>query len=54
MLVVEHDMSFVRTLAEFTSVLDFGRIIATGITSTVLDEPRVAEAYLGKRESSRA
>lgn len=53
-LVVEHDMSFVRTLAEFTSVLDFGRIIATGITSTVLDEPRVAEAYLGKRESSRA
>ena len=53
-LVVEHDMSFVRTLAEHTSVLDFGRIIATGVTTSVLDDARVAEAYLGKRESSRA
>lgn len=53
-LVVEHDMSFVRTLAEYTSVLDFGRIIASGATKAVLDDARVAEAYLGKRESSRA
>lgn len=53
-LVVEHDMSFVRTLAEHTSVLDFGRIIASGVTTSVLDDARVAEAYLGKRESNRA
>jgi ABC-type branched-subunit amino acid transport system ATPase component len=53
-LVVEHDMSFVRTLAERTSVLDFGRVIASGATSAVLNDARVAEAYLGKRESSRA
>ncbi len=46
-LVVEHDMSFVRTLAERTTVLDFGRVIATGPTDDVLADERVAEAYLG-------
>lgn len=46
-LVVEHDMSFVRTLAETTSVLEFGRMIASGPTREVLADPKVAEAYLG-------
>jgi len=46
-LVVEHDMSFVRSLAERTTVLDFGSVIASGPTAQVLDDPRVAEAYLG-------
>jgi ABC-type branched-subunit amino acid transport system ATPase component len=53
-LVVEHDMSFVRTLAEHTTVLEFGRVIAAGETAAVLSEQRVAEAYLGTREASRA
>ena len=53
-LVVEHDMSFVRTLAEHTTVLEFGRVIAQGETAAVLSEERVAEAYLGTREASRA
>jgi len=47
LLVVEHDMSFVRSLAERTTVLDFGRVIAAGPTAEVLGDPRVAEAYLG-------
>jgi ABC-type branched-subunit amino acid transport system ATPase component len=47
-LVVEHDMSFVRSLAEQTTVLEFGKVIATGETAEVLDDPRVAEAYLGR------
>lgn len=46
-LVVEHDMSFVRTLAEHTTVLEFGSVIAAGSTSKVLADPKVAEAYLG-------
>jgi ABC-type branched-subunit amino acid transport system ATPase component len=53
-LVVEHDMSFVRTLAEHTTVLEFGRVIASGETAAVLSDERVAEAYLGRRESTRA
>lgn len=51
-LVVEHDMSFVRTLAEHTTVLEFGRIIAAGNTEEVLASPAVAEAYLGTTGST--
>jgi branched-chain amino acid transport system ATP-binding protein len=46
-LVVEHDMSFVRSLADRTTVLEFGSVIAEGNTHTVLNDARVAEAYLG-------
>ncbi len=53
-LVVEHDMSFVRSLAEHTTVLEFGQVIAAGPTAEVLDNPRVAEAYLGARATAGA
>lgn len=51
-LVVEHDMSFVRTLAEHTTVLEFGMVIAAGDTDEVLASPAVAEAYLGTTGST--
>lgn len=51
-LVVEHDMSFVRTLAEHTTVLEFGQVIAAGPTAEVLADERVAEAYLGSRATA--
>jgi branched-chain amino acid transport system ATP-binding protein len=46
-LVVEHDMTFVRALASHTTVLEFGAVIAAGPTGEVLADPRVAAAYLG-------
>jgi ABC-type branched-subunit amino acid transport system ATPase component len=46
-LLVEHDMSFVRRLADRTTVLEFGSVIASGDTESVLNDPRVADAYLG-------
>jgi len=46
-LVVEHDMSFVRAIASYTAVLDFGHVLTAGPTNEVLADHRVAEAYLG-------
>lgn len=45
--LVEHDMSFVRALTTQCTVIEFGRVIASGPTAAVLADPVVAEAYLG-------
>ncbi len=52
-LVVEHDMSFVRAIAESVTVLDFGRVLASGPTAAVLEDQRVVEAYLGSEAAAR-
>ncbi|MEW6639506.1 MAG: ATP-binding cassette domain-containing protein [Pseudomonadota bacterium] len=49
-LLVEHDMDLVRTACSTINVLDFGRLIASGPTAVVLDDPRVRKAYLGIEE----
>ena len=46
-LLVEHDMAFVRALADETTVLDLGRVLVHGPTDTVLADEQVAAAYLG-------
>jgi branched-chain amino acid transport system ATP-binding protein len=48
MLVVEHDMTFVRQIAKVVTVLHFGRVFARGSIHEVINDPRVAEIYLGK------
>jgi len=46
-LMVEHDMDFVMSLADHLIVLDFGTQIAEGGASEIRGNPRVLEAYLG-------
>jgi len=47
-LVVEHDMTFVRQIAQRITVLHLGRVFAQGTTDEVIADPRVEEIYLGK------
>ena len=47
-LMIEHDMKLVSGICEELTVLNFGRILAQGETSTVLNDPQVITAYLGE------
>jgi urea transport system ATP-binding protein len=46
-LVVEHDMEFVRAIARKVTVLHEGRILAEGPMDRIQADPRVVEVYLG-------
>ena len=48
MIVVEHDMEFVRKIARTVSVLHQGSLLAEGTMDEVQNNPDVIEVYLGK------
>ena len=47
-ILVDHDMSLVSSCCSVTSVLDFGKLIASGKTADVLRDENVVRAYLGR------
>jgi urea transport system ATP-binding protein len=46
-VVVEHDMEFVRRIARTVTVLHEGRVLCEGSMDQVQSDPRVIEVYLG-------
>jgi ABC-type uncharacterized transport system ATPase subunit len=48
-IVVDHDMAFVRMLASNVTVFHRGAILVEGTAQRVLDDPRVRDVYLGNR-----
>ena len=48
-VVVEHDMAFVREIAERITVLHLGQVLAEGSVEEIENNPRVREAYLGSK-----
>ncbi len=51
-LVVEHDMAFIRQIAQRVTVLHFGKVFAHGSIAEIITDPRVAEIYLGKTHAA--
>lgn len=47
MIVIEHDMEFVRQIAHKVTVMHQGKILAEGSMDKVQADPRVIEVYLG-------
>ncbi|MCF2532175.1 urea ABC transporter ATP-binding protein UrtD [Yinghuangia soli] len=53
-VVVEHDMEFVRTYASAVTVLHEGRVLTEGDMASVQADPQVQEVYLGRSRDTRA
>ena len=48
MLLVDHDMALVMRVCEHITVLDFGKVIASGDAQSIRNDPTVITAYLGE------
>jgi branched-chain amino acid transport system ATP-binding protein len=51
LLVIEHDVPLLHTIADRMIALDLGEIVATGTAAEVTRDPRVVASYLGESEA---
>jgi len=51
-LVIEHDMEFVRQIARKVTVLHQGEVLCEGSVEQVQSDPRVLEVYIGRRREA--
>ena len=52
LIVVEHDMSFVRQVADVVTVMHLGSLLAQGTIADIEGNQRVREVYLGDTEDA--
>jgi urea transport system ATP-binding protein len=52
LIVIEHDMEFVRRIARHVTVLHEGSVLCEGSLDEVRHNPRVIEVYLGSQEQT--
>jgi len=48
-VVIEHDMTFVRQIARTVTVLHQGSVLCEGTVEEVQEDERVLEVYLGRK-----
>jgi branched-chain amino acid transport system ATP-binding protein len=53
MVWIEHDMQMVADLADRIHVLNYGRTLASGPPDSVLNDPKVIDAYLGQGRAGK-
>ena len=52
MIVVEHDMQFIRQIATKVTVFHQGRILVEDSVDRVMSDPMVRDIYLGKQAAA--
>jgi len=52
-IVIEHDMTFVRQIARKVTVLHQGSVLCEGSVDDVQNDPKVVEVYLGRKKRER-
>jgi len=53
-VVIEHDMQFVRQIARTVTVLNEGTVLCEGPMEKIQADPRVIEIYLGRQKEANA
>ena len=54
LIVIEHDMEFVRQIAKMVTVLHEGTVLCEGFVENIQNDPRVIEIYLGRQKETDA
>lgn len=49
-IVIEHDLKFIREIANIVTVLHYGTVLTTGPVDEIAQNEEVREAYLGTKE----
>jgi len=54
LIVVEHDMGFVKEISDIVTVMHEGKLLAEGKTKEIESDEKVKEAYLGNKGITNA